>query len=115
MINGFRHQKENINLVFLVLITDFMNLVKLEEADVQMQLSEPFTPEDAFMFGSRPVAEPERNQSISKESLSFDEVNYSLKTPPDCVFLWIFNITRIVYACFFYYRTYLQVHWLMTK
>ncbi|KAG2278586.1 hypothetical protein Bca52824_061141 [Brassica carinata] len=39
----------------------------LQEADVQMQLSEPFTPDDAFMFGSRLVSEPERNQSISKK------------------------------------------------
>ncbi|KAG2278585.1 hypothetical protein Bca52824_061140 [Brassica carinata] len=46
---------------------------KLQEADVQMQLSEPFTPDDAFMFGSRLISEPGPNQSISKESLSFDE------------------------------------------
>ena len=50
------------------------SLVKLQEADVQMQLSEPFTPDDAFMFGSRPIVESGPNQSISKESLSFDEV-----------------------------------------
>jgi len=55
------------------------SLVKLEEADVKMQILEQFTPDDAFMFGSRPNIEPQPNQSISKESLSFDEVNYSLK------------------------------------
>ncbi|CAN7025144.1 unnamed protein product [Brassica rapa subsp. trilocularis] len=46
----------------------------LEETDAKMQLSEPFTPDDAFMFGSGPMIELEPNQSISKESsLSFDE------------------------------------------
>ncbi|ESQ32200.1 hypothetical protein EUTSA_v10003593mg [Eutrema salsugineum] len=51
------------------IITDIVakNLSKISK----IQLSEPFTPDDAFMFGSRPILEP--NQSISKESLSFDE------------------------------------------
>ncbi|AED93613.1 putative protein EFR3 [Arabidopsis thaliana] len=60
------------------IITDIVaknlpKLSKLEEADVKMQILEQFTPDDAFMFGSRPNIEPQPNQSISKESLSFDE------------------------------------------
>jgi hypothetical protein len=41
------------------------------------QLLEPFTPDDAFMYGPRSILE-DHNQmaSHSKESLSFDEVGY---------------------------------------
>lgn len=63
-----------------------------------MQLLEPFTPDDAFMFGSRPIVEPEPNKSISKESLSFDEVNYPLRTQI-VFFFGTLKITKIVYAC----------------
>ena len=73
-------------------------IVKLEETDVKMQLSEPFTPDDAFMFGSRPIVELEPNKSISKESsLSFDEVNYSLKSQePNWIFLQDLDFKYII-------------------
>ncbi|VVA96583.1 unnamed protein product [Arabis nemorensis] len=75
MLFEMRSKVELSNTIITDIVAKSLSKIrKLEEADVQMQLSEPFTPEDAFMFGSRPVlAEPERNQSISKESLSFDE------------------------------------------
>lgn len=40
------------------------------------QLSEPFTPDDAFVFGPRSLLDLDHNPMVShsKESLSFDEV-----------------------------------------
>lgn len=63
-----------------------------------MQILEPFIPDDAFMFGSRPNVEPQPNQSISKESLSFDDVNYSLKFH---ILSDFDNIQNCKHMCFF--------------
>lgn len=51
-------------------------LFKMEAEDLVKQLSENFTPDEAFMFGSQSMAEINQNQmgSHSKESLSFDGV-----------------------------------------
>ncbi|CAN7080354.1 unnamed protein product [Brassica oleracea var. botrytis] len=70
-----RSKVEPSNTIITDIIAKHLSkITKLEETDVKMQLSEPFTPDDAFMFGSRPIVELEPNNSISKESsLSFDE------------------------------------------
>ncbi|KAL1212768.1 Protein SEMI-ROLLED LEAF 2 [Cardamine amara subsp. amara] len=74
MLFETRSKVELSNTIIIDIVAKTLSKIsKLKEADVQMQLSEPFTPDDAFMFGSQPIAEPEPNQSISKESLSFDE------------------------------------------
>lgn len=55
-------------------------LVKLEPDDLAKQLSEPFTPDDALMFGSHLVVNLDDLQAIenSKETLSIDEVCSSM-------------------------------------
>ncbi|CAA7017161.1 unnamed protein product [Microthlaspi erraticum] len=74
MLFEIRSKVELSNTIITDIVAKNLSKIsKLEEADVRIQLSEPFTPDDAFMFGSRPVVEHEPNQSISKESLSFDE------------------------------------------
>ncbi|KAF3563670.1 hypothetical protein DY000_02011262 [Brassica cretica] len=74
MLFEMRSKVELSNTIITDVVAKNLSKVsKLQEADVQMQLSEPFTPDDAFMFGSRPIVESGPNQSISKESLSFDE------------------------------------------
>jgi hypothetical protein len=44
--------------------------------DLTKQLSESFTPDDAFMFGPQSILEFDQSQAVShsKESLSFDGV-----------------------------------------
>lgn len=51
-------------------------LLKMEAEDVRNQLSESFTPDDAFMFGPESMLEFDQNQMAghSKDSLSFDGV-----------------------------------------
>lgn len=51
-------------------------LVKVAADDLTKQLSESFTPDDAFMFGPRSILEFDHSQTVShsKESLSFDGV-----------------------------------------
>lgn len=50
-------------------------LYKLEADELARQLSEPFTPDDAFVFGSRTTLAINHNLMIStSESLSLDEV-----------------------------------------
>lgn len=51
-------------------------LVKMEAEVVADQLSESFTPDDAFMFGPQSMLDFDQNQmpGHSKESLSFDGV-----------------------------------------
>ncbi|KAE8684254.1 hypothetical protein F3Y22_tig00111149pilonHSYRG00046 [Hibiscus syriacus] len=58
---------------YLGISEDFQ--VFLEVDDLTTQLSEPFTPDDAFMFGSRSTFDLDHNQMIpySKQSLYFDE------------------------------------------
>ncbi|XP_013632559.1 PREDICTED: uncharacterized protein LOC106338035 [Brassica oleracea var. oleracea] len=75
MLFEMRSKVELSNTIITDIVAKHLSKsTKLEETDVRMQLSEPFTPDDDFMFGSRPIVEPEPNQSISKESsLSFDE------------------------------------------
>ncbi|RID59602.1 hypothetical protein BRARA_F02823 [Brassica rapa] len=74
MLFEMRSKVELSNTIITDIVAKHLSKsIKLDEADVKMQLSEPFTPDDAFMFGSRPMIEPEPNKSISKESLPFDE------------------------------------------
>lgn len=49
---------------------------KVEADDLAKQLQEPFTPDDAIMFGPQSILALDHSQMIShsKESLSFDEV-----------------------------------------
>lgn len=55
-------------------------LVKLEPDDLAKQLSEPFTPDDAFIFGPHSVVDLDDLQAIenSKETLSIDGVCSSM-------------------------------------
>ncbi|XP_010493942.1 PREDICTED: protein EFR3 homolog B-like isoform X2 [Camelina sativa] len=74
MLFEIRSKVELSNTIITDIVAKNLHKIsKLEEADVKMQLLESFTPDDAFMFGSRPNVEPQPNQSVSKESLSFDE------------------------------------------
>ncbi|XP_048637622.1 protein SEMI-ROLLED LEAF 2-like [Brassica napus] len=74
MLFEMRSKVELSNTIITDIVAKHLSKsIKLDEADVKMQLSEPFTPDDAFMFGSRPMIELEPNKSISKESLPFDE------------------------------------------
>lgn len=62
--------------LFIFCWLTFVYAFKVEADDLVKQLSEPFTPDDAFMFGSQSILALDHNQTISysKESLSFDEV-----------------------------------------
>ncbi|WCJ43055.1 Protein SEMI-ROLLED LEAF 2 [Euphorbia peplus] len=57
------------------LVQHLSNSTELEVDELARQLLEPFTPEDAFAFGSQSLLDSARNQMDyhSKESLSFDE------------------------------------------
>lgn len=63
----------------LPLSCDLFVPAQLEAKEVSKQLLEPFTPDDAFMFGPQSVLDFDHNQMVahSKDSLSFDGV-YSL-------------------------------------
>lgn len=68
-----------LRFLYLHLPRDLFVLVQLEAEEVAKQLLEPFTPDDAFMFGPQPGLDFDHNQmgAHSKDSLSFDGV-YSL-------------------------------------
>ncbi|KAE8721026.1 cytochrome c oxidase subunit 5C [Hibiscus syriacus] len=63
------------NVLIDILAQNLSTITELAVDDLTMQLSEPFTPDDAFMFGSRSIFDLDHNQMIpcSKQSLSFDE------------------------------------------
>ncbi|XP_039058719.1 LOW QUALITY PROTEIN: protein SEMI-ROLLED LEAF 2-like [Hibiscus syriacus] len=58
-----------------ILVRNLSTITEMEVDDLTTQLSEPFTPDDAFMFGPRSIFDLDHNQMIpySKQSLSFDE------------------------------------------
>ncbi|GKU91130.1 hypothetical protein SLEP1_g5046 [Rubroshorea leprosula] len=66
---------ESSEAVMDILVQKLSTITELEEAILRKQLFEPFTPDDALMFGPQSMLDLERNQiiSYSKESLSFDE------------------------------------------
>ncbi|KAJ9180340.1 hypothetical protein P3X46_008598 [Hevea brasiliensis] len=66
---------ESDKVIIDTLIQSLSNATKLEVDDLARQLSEPFTPDDAFVFGPRSILDLDHNQMVShsKESLSFDE------------------------------------------
>ncbi|KAL5565906.1 hypothetical protein UlMin_029070 [Ulmus minor] len=65
---------ESENVVIDILIQNLTNITKMEAEDIAKQLSESFTPDDAFMFGPRSalVFDQDQMASLSKESLSLD-------------------------------------------
>lgn len=76
-------------------------LVKLEADALTEQLSELFTPDDAFLFGPQSILEFDHNQMIahSKKSLSFDGVCY-LSSCFNCYFnqwpcIWCLSLAYI--------------------
>ncbi|XVE89558.1 hypothetical protein DITRI_Ditri20bG0005700 [Diplodiscus trichospermus] len=66
---------ESNNVMMDILVQNLSTITEMEIDDLKKQLLEPFTPDDAFMFGPRSILDLEQNQMIShsKESLSFDE------------------------------------------
>ncbi|KDP23388.1 hypothetical protein JCGZ_23221 [Jatropha curcas] len=58
-----------------ILIQSLSTATEVEVDDLVQQLSEPFTPDDAFVFGPHMLLDLGHNQMVShsKESLSFDE------------------------------------------
>lgn len=65
---------ESDKVLMDILLQTLSTTTELEVDDLAQQLLEPFTPDDAFMYGPRSILE-DHNQmaSHSKESLSFDE------------------------------------------
>ncbi|EEF49964.1 conserved hypothetical protein [Ricinus communis] len=66
---------ESDKVIMDTLIQNLSNATELEENDLARQLSEPFTPDDAFVFAPRSLFDLDHSQMVShsKESLSFDE------------------------------------------
>ncbi|XP_050222959.1 protein SEMI-ROLLED LEAF 2 [Mercurialis annua] len=66
---------ESDKVIIDTLIQNLLNATELEADDLARQLSEPFTPDDAFVFAPRSLLDVDHNQMVahSKESLSFDE------------------------------------------
>ncbi|XP_022743108.1 protein EFR3 homolog B-like isoform X1 [Durio zibethinus] len=66
---------ESNNVMIDILVQNLSTITELEIDDLTKQLLEPFTPDDAFMFGPQSILDLDHNQMIShsKESLSFDE------------------------------------------
>ncbi|XP_021821280.1 uncharacterized protein LOC110762878 isoform X1 [Prunus avium] len=65
---------ESDNVIMEILVQFLSNVTEMEAEDVRNQLSESFTPDDAFMFGPESMLEFDQNQMAghSKDSLSFD-------------------------------------------
>ncbi|KAK9041749.1 hypothetical protein V6N11_016839, partial [Hibiscus sabdariffa] len=63
------------NVLIDILVKNLKTITELEVDDLTTQLSEPFTPDDAFVFGPQSIFDLDHNQMIpySKQSLSFDE------------------------------------------
>ncbi|XP_031249114.1 protein EFR3 homolog A [Pistacia vera] len=65
---------ESDKAILDVITQNLSTITELEADELARQLSEPFTPDDAFVFGSRTTLAINHNQMISpSESLSFDE------------------------------------------
>ncbi|CAN0914074.1 Protein SEMI-ROLLED LEAF 2 [Linum grandiflorum] len=68
-----RKISESDTAVMNILVLHLSTTTEMELDAVASQLSEPFTPDDMLMFGSRAMGDHNRKVSHSKESLSFDE------------------------------------------
>ncbi|KAJ6384639.1 hypothetical protein OIU78_027863 [Salix suchowensis] len=65
---------ESDKVLMDILLQTLCTTTELEVDDLAQQLLEPFTPDDAFMYGPRSILEGHNQMaSHSKESLSFDE------------------------------------------
>ncbi|XP_031385287.1 protein SEMI-ROLLED LEAF 2 isoform X2 [Punica granatum] len=66
---------ESEKVLLDTLVRNLSSITELDEVDVRKQLSESFTPDDAFMFGPQLVLDLGQSQirSHSKNSSSFDE------------------------------------------
>ncbi|XP_021645864.2 protein SEMI-ROLLED LEAF 2 isoform X2 [Hevea brasiliensis] len=66
---------ESDKVIMDTLIENLSNATELEKDDLARQLQEPFTPDDAFVFGPQSLLDMDHKQMVShsKESLSFDE------------------------------------------
>ncbi|KAG7968375.1 hypothetical protein I3843_08G150900 [Carya illinoinensis] len=62
------------NVIMDILVQSLSSITELEADALTEQLSELFTPDDAFMFGPQSILEFDHNQMVphSKKSLSFD-------------------------------------------
>lgn len=65
---------ESDDVIMDILVQSLSSTTELEADDVAKQLSESFTPDDAFIFGPQSILDFNHNQMVShsKESLSFD-------------------------------------------
>ncbi|KAF5952160.1 hypothetical protein HYC85_010104 [Camellia sinensis] len=65
---------ESDKILVDILVQNLSSSVELDVADLVKQLSEPFTPDDAFMFGPQSILDLDHIQAIanSKETLSCD-------------------------------------------
>ncbi|GAV92254.1 hypothetical protein CFOL_v3_35635 [Cephalotus follicularis] len=66
---------ESNNAILDILVRNLSTITELEVEELAKLLSEPFTPDDAFMFGPQSLLDLEQSQMTpcSKESLSLDE------------------------------------------
>ncbi|XP_026446254.1 uncharacterized protein LOC113346917 [Papaver somniferum] len=67
--------QEADKVILKILVENLSCLTKLDTDDLATQLSEVFTPDDAFLFGPQSILDFDHLQmaSLAKESLSFDE------------------------------------------
>nr|XP_023894081.1 uncharacterized protein LOC112006003 [Quercus suber] len=65
---------ESENIIMDILVQNLSSITEVAADDLAKQLSESFTPDDAFMFGPQSILEFDHSQTVShsKESLSFD-------------------------------------------
>lgn len=65
---------ESDNLIMDIMVRSLSSITEMEEEDLTKQLSESFTPDDAFMFGPQSILGFDRSQldAHSKKSMSFD-------------------------------------------
>ncbi|XP_059652292.1 protein SEMI-ROLLED LEAF 2 [Cornus florida] len=65
---------ESNNIMLDVLVQSLSGIIELEADNIRKQLSEAFTPDDAFMFGPQSILDLNDLQTTghSKETLSFD-------------------------------------------
>ncbi|XP_007031156.2 PREDICTED: protein EFR3 homolog B [Theobroma cacao] len=76
LLMELRDKLDESNKVMMdILVQNLSTVTELEIDDLTKQLFEPFTPDDAFMFGPRSILDLDHDEMISqsKESLSFDE------------------------------------------
>lgn len=66
---------ESDKIILDIIVQNLSTIIEVEADDLAKQLQEPFTPDDAIMFGPQSILALDHSQMISnsKESLSFDE------------------------------------------